>query len=477
MKKLLIFIMALLLCSCSLSDLGNSGQENRIYILETAGNEYAAEAANIDLPTDLRYLYNHIDGWEDFGISLEFVRDALNSLSYDDMQSSVANSVLSVYKSLCSQNGEPSEVYSEFLNDDGRLSLICNSPETFYGPEASWNPYNITVSDEVFTPFWIFTHPLSDYVSKGITPDMIKEKIPYYREFCLRLGADTYLENKLSKYLGEEVSLTFSADDENDKWEKGYHVSYKMPEPFSDSSVSPKGYYDPDGLIPSVLKTQFAAEYEDYARAVAESNAEKEDWVEYDLCGYIYHDLSCFENIFSFAERCGITYDTLISAFASEGMPESDANRLADRISSNDINGFLNMICGDEAIISDGYFYTPDWLYTWSTDGWEMADITPEMIEERIPYYRSLPFTSEAREAFEYKLGYYLGHEVSLECVIEKDGEIYDLNWLACHAASDYENAGISASDIENFLDITAPSCGDTEAYGWISEQYGTMIG
>ena len=53
----------------------------------------------------------------------------------------------------------------------------------------------------LYSMFWIYVHPISDYEEEGITPEDIELKVPYFAEVGLTDEAREMLEKKLSEYI------------------------------------------------------------------------------------------------------------------------------------------------------------------------------------------------------------------------------------------------------------------------------------
>jgi len=67
--------------------------------------------------------------------------------------------------------------------------------------------YSIYHDGEIFTPMWLYYYDTDDYEEAGITPKMVEEKLDLYAEFQFTDEAAEAFEEKLSEFLGEDVSL------------------------------------------------------------------------------------------------------------------------------------------------------------------------------------------------------------------------------------------------------------------------------
>ena len=65
----------------------------------------------------------------------------------------------------------------------------------------------IITDNNIFTPFWLYCHTAEDYEEAGITPEMIEEKLEMYAAFEFSNEAEAAFEEKLSSFIGAEVSL------------------------------------------------------------------------------------------------------------------------------------------------------------------------------------------------------------------------------------------------------------------------------
>jgi hypothetical protein len=65
----------------------------------------------------------------------------------------------------------------------------------------------IVIEDRTFSPAWLYLHTAKDYEEVGITPEMVREKLPLWSEFELTEEADATFSEKLSEFMGEEISL------------------------------------------------------------------------------------------------------------------------------------------------------------------------------------------------------------------------------------------------------------------------------
>ena|GEM_PF-2362602 len=73
----------------------------------------------------------------------------------------------------------------------------------------------IIIAENAYSPFWLYTNTPDAYKSAGITTDMISEKLELYSEFNFTAEATEAFENKLSAFMGEEITLDRTARSDN----------------------------------------------------------------------------------------------------------------------------------------------------------------------------------------------------------------------------------------------------------------------
>ena len=66
----------------------------------------------------------------------------------------------------------------------------------------------IRKGDNLYSLYWIYSHPISDYISNGITPQDIESRIPYFSEAGISLEAKAAMKGKIEAYVSEDYELT-----------------------------------------------------------------------------------------------------------------------------------------------------------------------------------------------------------------------------------------------------------------------------
>lgn len=64
--------------------------------------------------------------------------------------------------------------------------------------------YSIVVGDRIYSPFWVYSHPVEDYEAVGITKDDISKMLEHINAFHLSDEAREAFEAKLNKFIGSD---------------------------------------------------------------------------------------------------------------------------------------------------------------------------------------------------------------------------------------------------------------------------------
>ena len=66
----------------------------------------------------------------------------------------------------------------------------------------------IRKGDNLYSLYWIYSHPISDYISNGITPEDLESRVPYYNETPMSLEAKAAMKGKIEAYASGDYELT-----------------------------------------------------------------------------------------------------------------------------------------------------------------------------------------------------------------------------------------------------------------------------
>jgi len=95
-----------------------------------------------------------------------------------------------------------------YYTEEDKAFLLTQDEEIILKHFAS--PYAIVIRDKVYTPAWLYLHTLEDYEAAGITPEIIEEKLKLYSGINIPDEAAEALSEKLSEFMGRDVSEFFS---------------------------------------------------------------------------------------------------------------------------------------------------------------------------------------------------------------------------------------------------------------------------
>ena len=98
------------------------------------------------------------------------------------------------------------EQSENFYFTDEEIALICSLNEAAI-MEYFVSDYAIYHEGAIYSPIWFYCYALEDYAEAGITPEMIEKKLELYAEFSFTEEGEAAFEEKLSEFLGVEVSL------------------------------------------------------------------------------------------------------------------------------------------------------------------------------------------------------------------------------------------------------------------------------
>jgi hypothetical protein len=114
-----------------------------------------------------------------------------------------------------------------------------------------------------------------------------------------------------------------------------------------------------------------------------------------------------YPNIYSFIKEFGLTDEQVLEAMPGSDNPQLLSSDEMKTLVSGDLETVTAEFASDYAIVINDHIYSPSWVYTHTTDAYAIAGITPEKLAEKKSVYKDLPFTDEARAAFEAKIDSY----------------------------------------------------------------------
>ena len=180
-----------------------------------------------------------------------------------------------------------------------------------------------------------------------------------------------------------------------------------------------------------------------------------------------------YPTVYTFIKDFNVSDEDLIKLYSEyDILSEQDMQILL----THDEAKIAEHFATDCAIVIGDCIYPPEWIYEHSASDYIAAGITPETLEEKLDEYADLELSESAEDRFYEKLSEYVGHEINAadEPGISIDGKEYSAAWLSSHDLTDYEEAGITAKDVEKFLNEHGKEIADSEK-DWIESCLGRM--
>ncbi|MDR2531403.1 MAG: hypothetical protein LBC82_00980 [Oscillospiraceae bacterium] len=105
------------------------------------------------------------------------------------------------------------ELNSQFYTNE-EIDIICSLDESRIA-EYFVSDYSIIIGTRIYPPAWIYERSIEDYIIAGITPEMVEERLELFSEFSLSAVALEAFEEKLSEFIGSDVSLSINSRSES----------------------------------------------------------------------------------------------------------------------------------------------------------------------------------------------------------------------------------------------------------------------
>jgi len=161
--------------------------------------------------------YNWVNSYE---MNRYFNEPQTSLMGYPNMYSYVITFNISIdeLREVMKQNQAMAKDLAEeadiYYHSDEEIEIICSLDETRI-MEYFVSDESIFIEGKLYPPLWLYLHDSEDYEKVGITTDMISEKLELYSEFNFTAEATEAFENKLSAFMGEEITLDRTARSDN----------------------------------------------------------------------------------------------------------------------------------------------------------------------------------------------------------------------------------------------------------------------
>lgn len=232
---------------------------------------------------------------------------------------------------------------------------------------------------------------------------------------CLTLVTLTSACTEIQTKSSEPMEVTSSAEtSENEDTESFLEDNSldDMPEPFAlnseGDSEEKDGFYKPYDVfyysVPTLIMDLAAEDNFDEWIRTFDFEGGTRDGEEFSIVTYV--------------KEFGIAKD-MVTAAIEENLAAARKNGIENPVSplsTEQINAIYGtqteidkVFLSEFSILLEGRIYTPEWLYTHSVSDYTTAGLTPQMVSDKLPIYKSIPFTVEAKEAFSEKLTAFTG--------------------------------------------------------------------
>ncbi|MCM1329417.1 MAG: hypothetical protein NC253_08260 [Ruminococcus sp.] len=78
--------------------------------------------------------------------------------------------------------------------------------------------YSIALGEKIYTPEWLYVHPLEDYRLAGITPEEVLARVEFFTDIYFTDEARQAFSEKLSEFTGEQVYIKPMAFEEKENF-------------------------------------------------------------------------------------------------------------------------------------------------------------------------------------------------------------------------------------------------------------------
>lgn len=94
--------------------------------------------------------------------------------------------------------------YAEYIFTDEEVDVLFSGDEEEM-TDRFVSKYAIAVGKYAYSPFWLYTHDITDYEAVGITRESVREKAVLYDSLLLPAEAKAAFAAKINDFLGEEL--------------------------------------------------------------------------------------------------------------------------------------------------------------------------------------------------------------------------------------------------------------------------------
>jgi hypothetical protein len=135
-------------------------------------------------------------------------------------------------------------------------------------------------------------------------------------------------------------------------------------------------------------------------------------------------------NLYSFIMKFNVNDEKIRAVLEKEmefykesNIPGAYTQEGIEILLSRDESKIMEHFASEYSIVNNGKIYSPQWIYTHTIQAYEVEEIPPELIEEKMELYKDIPFSSKALDALEKKLNSYLQMDLTFDKDAKKTKE------------------------------------------------------
>ena len=180
-------------------ELSISGEDRNSYIVSIVNSKLNGIDLSfleyVGYDTAIEWAYSTSTGYSDY-TAIDEAANLYSFIRYFDVPDETVREIL-----VGLRNGREDDFTDEEI--DLILSDDTEAVAAHFASETA-----IRKGDNLYSLYWIYSHPISDYISNGITPEDLESRVPYYNETPMSLEAKAAMKGKIEAYASGDYELT-----------------------------------------------------------------------------------------------------------------------------------------------------------------------------------------------------------------------------------------------------------------------------
>ena len=192
-------------------------------------------------------------------------------------------------------------------------------------------------------------------------------------------------------------------------------IDEKMPSPFDESpdtgTDANADFYQPCNRVLDNIPVELMR---------LRNDSDVNEWItSFPSISIAPNSINEYANIYSFITHFDISKDEAETALAVYLNSDDEQIRISreqfDMIFSGDVAAITKTFVSDFSIAIGEFVYSPNWIYTHSSNDYATAGISADIVAEKAAAYSNFNLTDNARAAFSAKLSEYTGEMINIE--------------------------------------------------------------